>query len=215
MGGDEHGRSPVGKTPDDPAVVQHPPGVEVCRGLVEDDDGGFVDEGPGETEALPHPFRVAADLRPDAVQPDEGEEVVDPPFPLGLAEPVEPRRVVEVLFCGAVGVEPDVFGHVANLLLHLDWVGGDLGPVDGARARGRLDEPDEHQDGGALAGAVRAEQPEDLAGGDLEAEVVHGSDAVVDLGQVVAADHRRSSVSSPSSKQKTSSMVTPKVFAIL
>src|SRR5690606_22249015 len=131
--------------------------------------------------------------------------------------PVEPCRIVEVLFCGEIGVEPDVFGHVADFLLHLDRVGGDLGPVDVACARGRLDEPDEHQDGGALASAVRTEQPEDLAAGNLKAEVVHGSDAVVGLGQVVAADHRPTSVSSPSSssKQKTSSMVTLKTFAIL
>ena len=47
----------------------------------------------------------------------------------------------------------------------------------------------EDLDGRRLAGAVRAEQPEHLAGGDLEVDPAHGLDAAVRLPQ--AADRDR------------------------
>ena len=40
------------------------------------------------------------------------------------------------------------------------------------RAFVRLDHPDDHVEGGGLAGAVRAEQADDLAGADLDGDAV-------------------------------------------
>jgi hypothetical protein len=44
-------------------------------------------------------------------------------------------------------------------------------------AGGRFDRRRQHPDRGRLAGAVRAEQAEHLAGGDLEVDAPHGLDA--------------------------------------
>ena len=48
----------------------------------------------------------------------------------------------------------------------------------------------EDLDGRRLAGAVRAEQAEDLAAGDLEVDAVDGDEVAVALGQAADADHR-------------------------
>ena len=56
-------------------------------------------------------------------------------------------------------------------------------------ARGRLQQAFENLDGGGLAGAVRSEQAEALAGLDGEIEPAHGFDlAVVGLRQAAASD---------------------------
>jgi hypothetical protein len=60
----------------------------------------------------------------------------------------------------------------------------------------------EHAGRGGLAGAVRAEEAEDLSGADVEVELVHRGEigALVDLGQVLGVDdgvrlaHRNSSL---------------------
>ena len=49
---------------------------------------------------------------------------------------------------------------------------------------------DEHRDGGRLARAVRAEQPEDRALGDLEAHAVDGGEVAVALHEVADLDDR-------------------------
>ncbi len=59
---------------------------------------------------------------------------------------------------------------------------------DPDHATGRLGEPEQHQDGRRLAGAVRAQQPEHLAGLDREVEVVDGRDRAVLLGQAPGGD---------------------------
>ena len=54
--------------------------------------------------------------------------------------------------------------------------------VDGAG--GGFENAEDHVDGGGLAGAVGAEESEDLAGADLEGEVVDGVDGAVLLAQM-------------------------------
>ena len=61
---------------------------------------------------------------------------------------------------------------------------------DERAAAGRARERAQHVDRGRLAGAVRAEEPEDLAGGHLEAHSAHRLDRVEGLVQVVDLDRR-------------------------
>src|SRR5690606_26141753 len=58
-----------------------------------------------------------------------------------------------------------------------------------AHAPGRdVGEAEQHQDGGGLARAVRAEQAEDLAATDVEIDGVDGRDAAVTLGETAGFD---------------------------
>ena len=87
---------------------------------------------------------------------------------------VEPPLEQQVLRPGGQLVGPAQLADVADALAHLlgvavDVEAGHRGPagVDGEQGR-------EHPHGGGLAGSVRAEQPEDLSGSDLEAHAADG-----------------------------------------
>src|SRR5262249_28673968 len=74
---------------------------------------------------------------------------------------------------------------------------------------------EQHQDGGGLAGAVRAEQPEDLALRDGERHIVDRRKAVVALGQTTGFDdslaHRRPNlaIAPAMNRTATATMATP------
>ncbi len=57
---------------------------------------------------------------------------------------------------------------------------------DGARSR--RNEAGEHPDGGGLAGAIGAEEPEEGAARDREGEPIDSGPAVVDLAQIADGD---------------------------
>ena len=67
----------------------------------------------------------------------------------------------------------------ADLLLHLARPPPRVDAADLDLALVRLAQPEEALDRRGLAGAVRAEQAEDLALLDLEADAIHGEGAVV------------------------------------
>ena len=98
--------------------------------------------------------------------------------PVGAAladELVAPELAVP----GAVALA-DVADRAADVALGGDdVVAGDLrGPG------GRRDEGGEHPQGGRLAGAVGAEEGDELALGDLEVEAAHGLDGLLVRGEV-------------------------------
>src|SRR5262249_58196400 len=64
-------------------------------------------------------------------------------------------------------------------------------------SRGRLEEPDQHADGGALAGAVAAEKGEDRARLHGDGEVVDRREVAEALGEAARLDDRRAHASSP------------------
>jgi len=61
VAGDEHGPALVGQTPDQTAQPVHALGVEAVGRLVEDQDLGVAEQGPGQPEPLAHAEREAAD----------------------------------------------------------------------------------------------------------------------------------------------------------
>jgi len=90
-----------------------------------------------------------------------------------------------------VGVEGDVFGHVADAFADFEGVGDDVvaGDADFAVGGGKISGEDLH--GGAFAGAVGAEETDDLALVDMEADVLDGAETGVGLGEVIDFDHKR------------------------
>ena len=103
-------------------------------------------------------------------------------------DPVQPGGVAEVLAAGEVAVEADAVRQVADPPLDLERATGRIQPDHARLAVGRLGQPEQHQDGRRLAGAVLPEQPEDLAGLDLEVEMVDGDQVAVGLGEAAGPD---------------------------
>jgi hypothetical protein len=147
-----------------------------------------------QAEALPHAGRVRLDRPPpDPVEADPAERVVDPPpAVLAAAGSAWPGRVEQrqVRPAGQVGVEPGPFHQRADLGQHRSRRAGH-GPAEHLDAPGGGEhQAEQHAHGGGLAGAVGAEEAEQVALADLQVDAVHGDDAAVPLGQPLGADHR-------------------------
>ena len=108
---------------------------------------------------------------------------------LGRRHPVERAVVLQVLPGGVAAVEAGKVGNHAELTADGIEVGrqqevvepdlAGVGPQDAAQAA----------QGGRLAGAVLAQQQEDLAGADLEVHAGHRLDAAEALAQATDGDH--------------------------
>ena len=61
---------------------------------------------------------------------------------------------------------------------------GQVAAVDDDGSGGRLEDPQDHVDGGCLAGAVGAEEPEDFMSSDGEGKTVDGNDGAVLLAEM-------------------------------
>src|SRR5262249_4605436 len=82
----------------------------------------------------------------------------------------------------------------------------DVDGVPRGLARGRLEEPDQHADGGAFAGAVAAEKGEDRARLHGDGEVVDRREVAEALGEAARLDDRRAHACAPASPSSVVSM---------
>src|SRR5205823_5765318 len=133
----------------------------------------------------------------------EADHLDEPPAALaahGGRHVEEPAVEVERLLGVEEAVEVGLLGQVADALVLLD-VGGGLAEDEGLAVGGE-EQAEEQLDGGGLAGAVGAEQAEDLAPVDFQVEGAEGDlflpapEVPVDLGQLARLDdhfsgHRR------------------------
>ena len=125
--------------------------------------------------ALEHALRERADAPIDRVgDPDALDDTLHLAREVLAAHPVQPAAERHELARRQVRVDVRVLGEEADVAHRLG--GGDLLPEDrGLAARGE-DEPREHLDRRRLAGAVGAEEAEDVAAAHLERDAAHGLD---------------------------------------
>ena len=159
-------------------------GVESERGVVQDDEAGPLEQHVGEAEALPHAARVLRDgLVGRVLKLDRIEQLGDAGFRLAAGYPVELGGEAEVLRAGHVAVEAHGLGKVADLPLHCERVARGVVTADADGPCSGLSEAEHHEDAGALAGAVGAEEAEHLAFVDGEVDLVHRGERAVALGE--------------------------------
>ena len=163
--------------------------VEAVGGLVEDQHFGVAQQRGGDREPLAHPHRVALDAAVAGVG-DAGqlEDLLDALAGMVARGGEDPQVVAP----GAPGVEARVLEHGADLGARVLEVVVDLA-VEPRGAGVDPDQPEQHPDRRALAGAVGAEEAGDPARLDLEAEVRDGPDRAEALAQSLDLDrgHRR------------------------
>ena len=158
--------------------------VDGDRRLVEDQDGGLLDQRVGDAEALAHAAGVRLGLAVGGVlEADLVEQLVDPGLRDGPGDAVELGGVAQVLAAREAAVEPDVVGQVADLALDRERLAGRIQADDADDAAGRLGEAEQHEHGRRLARAVGPQEAEDLAGVDREVERVDRGEVAVLLGQ--------------------------------
>src|SRR6185503_16861648 len=168
----EHGLARLLQAEDRLPELTRADGVDADRRLVEEDHRRVVQEPAGDVQPLAHAARVALDpLLLAALEPDELEQLLDPRPLAARLDAVELREVAQVVERREALVEAPVAAeHVADALPHparvLDDVASEHPRLPGCRD----EERDQHLDRRRLAGAVRAEEAEELALLDREAD---------------------------------------------
>src|SRR5215218_1574240 len=174
--------------------VPHPAargGVEAGGRLVEHDQVGPVDEGPGDEQPLTHAAGQLAHVRAPAFgQPREREQLVAPRAGGGAGQPEVARVHEQVLADAQVAVEVVVLGHDAEARLDLAAMARDVQPEHRQAALAHARQPVDHLHRRRLAGAVRAEEAEALAALHVEVDAVDRDDAAVGLAQAARVDGR-------------------------
>jgi len=137
-------------------------GVNACRRLVEDEQGGRVDHCAGKLETALHAAgqgRCAAVSRLREV--DQFEHFGDAPPPAPGRHPVQRGDELDVLACRQIRVQHEQLGHVANALASpATKVARILAQhPDGACVRG--ERSGDESDGRRLARSARPDDPDD------------------------------------------------------
>ena len=150
-------------------------GVEPRGRLVEEEHLRPVREGAGDHQALGEPARELEDHRGRPLAECELlEQLVGAVPGRAAGEAEEAAVVVEVLPDRERAVERVRLRDDPDPALRRGRVGADVDPGDERAAAGGDDGGRQHPDRRRLAGPVRAEQPEELAGLDLEIDAVDG-----------------------------------------
>src|SRR4051812_32131596 len=161
-------------------------GIEARRRLVEEDQLRVADEGQGEVEPAPlaagEGAHVGVRLLLQAGDRDDLLDVARVRVEVGEVLQRLARRDVAV-HAGRLQDDADPLAQLPRVLL---WIVAEHGDDPGRAGAVALEDLDR----GRLAGAVGAEQAEDLADGDLEVEAPHGLVLAVGLAQVADEDGR-------------------------
>ncbi len=179
----------VGELPEEVENLDDADRVDRGGRFVEDEDLGVLHERIGDAEPLEHAAGVRLGFRVGPVgHPDLPEDLLDSRLGLMAGEAVEPGRVAEVLAPCQPAIEPHAVGQVADPALHRERMPRGIEADDAGFARGRLGEPEQHEDRRRLACPVLAEEAEDLACLDLEIERVDRDEVAVGLRQRARQD---------------------------
>ena len=154
--------------------------IESGGRLVEKQEVGIADQGNRQGEALFLPARQRHDARVALfLELDQGNQFVGRrTSSVEAAE--EPQRLDDRQLVGELGVLQLDAEPLAQLL----GIRGPAQAEDLDVASVRHGEPLADLDRRRLAGAVRAQQPEALAGGDVEVDAVDGNDLLVSLAKI-------------------------------
>ena len=181
-------------------LVPHPGtglGVEAGRRLVEEQHAWAMDDAEADVQPATHAARVAHRGPVGGGLEIEGREDLGRAGLGGrLIHAVQPTLDHQLAAAGLGRVRGTALRHVADPAADLLRILGEVGAGDGRRPAGGLEERREHAQGRRLAGAVGAEEAEDLAGPDLEVHAAHGLDILplaADLErppQLVGLDHQ-------------------------
>ena len=167
-------------------------GIETGGGFIEDEDFWIVEEGPAETEPLPHALAKGVD---EAVgESGEVGELHDFGDALNALFPHVTEgsgEEVEILEHRHVAVGAILIGHPADAASHLGGMGDDVVPADEGLARRGVVEGREDAHRRGLAGPVRPDETDHLSALDGEGDVADRVDAGERTGEVPDLDCRR------------------------
>jgi hypothetical protein len=168
--------------------------IDADRRLVEDQHVGVVDERGGDVEAPLHAAAERLRLVAGAVgEADEGERGVDALAEQRAAQAVEGAEQLQVRRRAEVLVDRELLRHDADAALGRVRVlverQARRAAADEDLAAVGADQAAQHRHGRRLAGAVRPEQADDLAGADVERQVGDDGAVAVRLEETSGFEH--------------------------
>ncbi|CCH16009.1 Protein of unknown function [Micromonospora lupini str. Lupac 08] len=173
--GDEDGHAVAAQSPDLVPHVGAALRVEAGGRLVQEDDLRLVDDAERDLDAPTLAAGVGLALAVGVLGELEGLQRADGALlRVGLADAVHPGVQDQFLAGGGLVPGAAALRDVADATPHLRRVLAQVGAGDGGLAAVRLDERGEHPQRGGLAGAVGAEEAEDLTLGDLQVDAPYG-----------------------------------------
>jgi hypothetical protein len=132
-----------------------------------------VDERGRQVEPAAHPAGVGADATVGcSLQPHAAQERLGASLPLAAGQPVQGGLEADQLAAGHQRVERRLLERHADGPAHLRWVLDHVVTGDTRGSPGGSKQRAEHSHRGRLAGAVRAEEGVDLAGGHVQVHAV-------------------------------------------
>ena len=185
----EQDRHPLpGQAPDHRPHVAHAGGIEPGRRLVEQEQPWRAEQRCGNAEALAHPVRVAADLVASPFgQVDQVEYLGDP---RGRVAAVVGGQQLQVLAPTQVRVEARRLDEAGDAVERAGAFDEGVAAEQLHVALGWANQAERHTQRRRLAGPVRAEEAVDVAGLDVEVDVIDGQDVAVALDQPARYDGR-------------------------
>src|SRR5215217_9359706 len=193
VGGDEHGDllaavQLLQVVPDGGAGL----GVQADGRLVQEQHPRRVQQAPGDLQPPPHAAGEGLDQVAAAFpEVDHGQHLLAAVGGGGPVDAVQLAVEAQVLLGRQVGVEGRLLEDQADVAANLVPLAGDVEAGHRGRAGGRLGQGAEDLDGGRLAGAVGAEEPEGLPRPDVQVDAGNGLDLLVALDQPAHGDGRR------------------------
>ena len=164
--------------------------IEPGGRLVEDQYRGIGQQGVGEADALAVTFRQSADDLPaNVAEPAAFEDIFDASPPRVAVEILDAAAETKVFLDAHLKIERAAFRHVADIAAHAERIPEDIMAGDGGRPGGGGLVAGEDAHRGALAGAVVAEEADNLPALDVEGDVLDGGVVAIKFRQSTHMNH--------------------------
>ena len=165
--------------------------VEAHRWLVENEEIGLVQRGPGDVEqAAPAPGELSRWGCGVVGKPGAFHRVDNRPAGIPAAEAGQTRRETQVLRDGEQAVYADLLEHEPQPLPHGATLSRGVVAEDASAAAGGCQQGGEKEHCGGLAGAVGPQEPDQCTRGYLEVEGLERSRLAVVTSQPLGEDGR-------------------------
>ena len=163
--------------------------VEPGGGLVQKEHPGLVQQAARDVERPPHaPGQGAHGVPPALAQPELHQQLVDAGAGDAARQIPEPRREAEVLLHRKIAVQRGLLKYEADAATRLEVLTHDIVSGDASGAPRGAQQSGQEMDSGGLAGAVGAEQPEELGLAHLEVEPAERADRAEILAEAAGVD---------------------------